>query len=321
MTSYKVPESLLAALIEEQQHYKYREETLAEWYLKTRADGKTRVSEELLALFGGFFANSVGQAFANGYEVAIQRLLQEDTSEHVAAFCVTENKSAHPGAMSTCLSEQKDGSYRLSGKKDFVTLALDAKYLFVAAVVGKKHDGRSDLKLVRVAVSAPGVDVCSLPELPFVPDVSHGAVVLSEVSVQPQDILDGDGYKAYVKPFRWVEDINVFTSLSAYLLKVSLEGGWPVRSVTEMVSMLMAMINLQTKPVDDPIAHIVMADQYERLTCWLTRYENEWARVPVLIREGWQRDRHLMKIANTARASRFNNALAQLALNDTHEKA
>lgn len=320
MTRYNLPEKLLAALIEGRQYYKYMDDTLADWYLKTRADGNALVSEDLLSMFGGFFANSVGQAFANGYEVAIQRLLQWDTSEHVAAFCVTENKSTHPGAMSTCLLAQEDGSYRLSGKKDFVTLALDAKHLFVAATAGKKTDGRNNLKLVRVAVSAPGVNVRSLPELPFVPDVSHGVVNFERVSVRPEEILEGDGYNAYVKPFRWIEDINVITSLAAYLLKVSLEGSWPTRSVTEMVSLLTTLANLQAMHVADPIAHVVLADQYERLANWLARYEQEWVKLPVLVREGWQRDKNLLKIANTARVSRLNNALAQLALVEAQEE-
>jgi len=307
-------EGILERLIQEEEYFKYDALSLVGWYQKIRTDSCECVSFEFESLYGGFFANSVGQAFINGYEVAIQRLTAIDTREYVAAVCVTENKSTHPTSMRSSLSADAKGNYILSGKKDFVTLAGDAKKLLVAVKVGESEVGKNIIKLVEVDVFASGVNIQRLPELPFVPDVSHGVVLFDSVKIDSDNIFSGDGYANYVKPFRWFEDINVFMSVSAYLFKLTLAFGWPKEARVEMISLLVGLSSLHKMKANDSIAHIVMFDLTVAIDKWLVRYDAEWNKVPGDIQLHWKRDLALLKIATRARKARYDNAMTALSL-------
>lgn len=307
-------EFLLSELIQNKCLFKYKDQILTDWYKAIREDGLACVPEQLASLYGGFFANSVGQAFINGYEVAIQCLTGIDTRESIAAFCVTENKSTHPASMLSCLSVDNKGNYTLSGKKDFVTLAGDAKKLLVAVNFGVSAVGQKIIKLVEVNVACSGVSIQLLPALPFVPDVTHGVVSFDSVVIEPSYILSGDGYSDYVKPFRWLEDINVFMSVSAYLFKLTMAFDWPEEAKVEMISLLTSLSGLHRMKADDPVAHIVMFNQTEALDKWLERYDEAWNGVSEDIVVCWKRDIALLKIATRARKARYKNAISALSL-------
>lgn len=314
MKQYQSVECLLHALMKTPVLRGDRDESLLEWYRRLRLDGDSVVSEDLIALQGGFYANSVGQAFIYGYEIAIQRLTGLDTKDQLAAFCVTENKSTHPKSMQVSLSKGQQGKVLLAGKKDFVTLAGSTKWLLVAAKSAVSSDGRNQIKLVKVDASLPGVDIETLPLLPFVPDVSHGVVTFDSVSIDESDVFSGDGYGDYVKPFRWFEDVNVFIALSGYLLKIAITNQWPVESRVEIISILTALIGMQRMEADEPVAHIVMFDQVTRLERWLDRYDQAWGSVDSSVAVAWKRDKGILKIASHARSVRYAKALSRMRL-------
>lgn len=306
-------ESLLQRLIEKPPAIRAGGESIVEWYHQVRLNSDLSVSDDLDALTGGFYANSVGQAFVYGYEVAIQRLTGLDTKEQLAAFCVTENKSTHPQSMQVSLIEEGD-KLLLSGKKDFVTLASDTKWLLVAAKFGILDSGRNQIKLIKVDASLPGVNIKILPPLPFIPEVGHGVVTFDSVSIDQRDLFLGDGYGDYVKPFRWIEDINVFISLSGYLLKIALVYQWPLASRVEIISILTSLLGMLSAGANEPIAHIAFYDQVARLERWLEQYDDAWQSVDVAVSAAWKRDRGLLKIASYARSARYKKALSRLAL-------
>ena len=314
MKAYETVEGLLQGLVENSEFKEDGGETLIEWYKRIRLDCDEAVSEDLNALKGGYYANSVGQAFIYGYEVAIHRLTGLDTKEQLAAFCVTENKSTHPQSMQVSISEGDNGQILLTGRKDFVTLAGSAKWLLVAAKSAASTDGRNQIKLVKVDASSSGVDIVTLPSLPFIPDVAHGVVTFNDVLIEEADVYSGDGYSDYVKPFRWFEDINVFISLSGYLLKVALANQWPLKSQVEIISILTTLVSMQGMEPDEPVAHIVMFDQVSRLERWLEDFDHAWTSVDPFVAAAWKRDRGILKIASHARSARYTKALRQMAL-------
>lgn len=314
MKQYQTAEALLQGLITNPDDNCVENEALIDWYKRMRQYSDGQVLEGLTALQGGFYANSVGQAFIYGYEVAIQRLTGLDTKHQLAAFCVTENKSTHPQAMHTSIEARGEELVLLNGKKDFVTLAGTSKWLLVAAKSGVSNDGRSQIKLLKVDASLPGVEIEMLPTLPFMPDVSHGVVTFDSVSINKHDVFSGDGYGDFVKPFRWFEDINVFVSLAGYLLKVASTYQWPLASRVELISILTVLLGMQRMVGDEPAAHIVMFDQIARLERWLDQYKDAWDGVEASVATGWARDRGVLKIASHARAARYKNALSRLGL-------
>lgn len=63
-----------------------------------------------------------------------------------------------------------------------------------------------------------------LPTLPLMPEVGHGRLLLEQAACE---LLAGDGWDAYVKPFRSLEDLYVLTALTAWLYGVGQESAWP----------------------------------------------------------------------------------------------
>ncbi|MFP2926839.1 acyl-CoA dehydrogenase family protein, partial [Pyxidicoccus sp. 3LG] len=193
-----------------------------------------------LALAGGFRADRLGYAFASGYHAAHRFLFPSLPADRPCALCATEPGGAHPSAIQTRLSDSGTGP-RLSGEKTFVTLGTRAELLLVVATEGQDAQGRNRLRMVVVEAKRPGVRVTALPELPFVPEIPHAELALEDVAVAPGDVLPGDGYVRYLKPFRTVEDCHVHLAWLGWLVQVARRSGWP-EPVREELLALAAMM-------------------------------------------------------------------------------
>ncbi|MFN7145045.1 MAG: acyl-CoA dehydrogenase family protein, partial [Myxococcota bacterium] len=175
------------------------------------------------ALIGGGSADRLGYAFAAGYTSALERLVPGLVG--AACLCVTEEGGAHPRAIRARLTPL-DAGWRLDGKKRWATLAGEGDTLLVAASTGHEGD-HNVLRLARVPADAPGVTLTALPPTPFTPEIPHYEVTLDGVVLPHDALLPGDGWTAYVKPFRTVEDAHVCAAATAYLLGVARTHAWP----------------------------------------------------------------------------------------------
>ncbi|MBZ0234822.1 MAG: acyl-CoA dehydrogenase family protein, partial [Deltaproteobacteria bacterium] len=183
------------------------------------------------AVHGGYEADRVGAAFVAGYSAALRALVPGAPPR--TSLCATEAGGAHPRAITTRL----DPELRLVGAKRWSTLATEAELLLVVATIGADEAGRSRLKLVRVSPRAPGVTITAMPPPPFAPEVSHAELTL-DTQVAPADVLPGDGYTDYLKPFRTVEDIHVHGAMLGWLLGLAARHAWP----HELVERLLAAV-------------------------------------------------------------------------------
>ena len=148
------------------------------------------------AVSGGAAADRLGVAFAAGYAAALRALVPDLPRGERAALCATEEGGGHPRA----ILARFDGA-TVTGRKTFVTGGLDAVRLLVVA-----RDGGDVLRLVSVSARGPGVVFVPLPPTPFAPEVGHAALQLEGA---PAELLPGDGYTDYLKPFRTIEDLHV----------------------------------------------------------------------------------------------------------------
>ena len=190
--------------------------TLDRWRSATAAARAAWQAPVDRALIGGACADRLGFAFANGYAEALRALVGD---VGVAALCATEEGGAHPRAIQTRLEAGE-----LTGKKKWATGATSAAVLLVVASTGIV-DGKNQLRVVRVAANAPGVRMHPTSS-PFVPEIPHAEIELDHVRVADSDVLPGDGYEDYLKPFRTVEDIHVHAALAGYAAGVARRRGW-----------------------------------------------------------------------------------------------
>ena len=272
-------------------------ETLDAWWHQRPATAGAAPIDR--AFEGGLLADRLGFAFAAGYAAALQALVPA-LGESIAALCATEDGGAHPRAIHTRL----DGDGTVTGRKKWATVATHASSLLVVATTGLGDDGKPRLRVARVAADAPGVTLRATTA-PFVPEIPHAEVELAHAPVA--EILPGDGYTQYLRPFRTVEDIHVHAALIGYLLGVVRRHRLPGRE--RLLVLAIATRELAACDRDDPATHLALAGVIELVRAVVAELESAWTSGSDE-RARWQRDRALLDVASKARAARLDKARA-----------
>ena len=263
-----------------------------------------------LALRGGHAADRLGWAFAAGYQAALRALVPTLPADALAAFCVTEEGGNRPRDIRTTLAPLPGGGYTLNGAKRWTTLGPQGAILLVTARLGGADDeARPRLKVARVRTGQPGVVVTPMPPTPFVPEVPHARVALTDVAITEDDLLPGDGYTRCVKPFRTLEDLYVAAAVLAWLAGTAHRRGWPQDFREGLAGALALLAALDDEPPDAPATHLALAGALQWATELHRQADALWARAPDdPAAQRWQRDRPLMNVAATARRLRAERA-------------
>jgi acyl-CoA dehydrogenase len=273
-------------------------DTLHAWWAAS-ADRRGMWSQTIeRALAGGACADRLGFAFASGYTEALRALVPG--LEGISALCATEEGGNHPRAIRTALVETAPGSYTLSGRKKWATVAGEASVLLVVASTGS-DGGKNRLRVVRVSPHAPGVTLRST-SAPFVPEIPHAEVDLEGVVVHERDVLPGDGYDDYLKPFRTVEDVHVHAALVGYLIGVARRRRFA--GIESLLALAVATHALAQQDVKAATTHLALAGLIEQVTAAIGELERAWSADPDDEWTRWQRDRALLKVAGGAREAR-----------------
>jgi alkylation response protein AidB-like acyl-CoA dehydrogenase len=265
------------------------------------------------AVRGGVHADRLAAAFAAGYQAALRALVPDLPSASVASFCVTERGGGHPRAIEATLVTVEGGSLKLRGHKRWATLSTEAGVLLVVAKTGDDPEtGRPLLRVARVDSTAPGVRLSPMPPTPFVPEIPHGQVFLDDVTVRDEDLLPGDGYTHYVKPFRTIEDVHVHAAALAY---VAAEATWCKlgRPFVERCAALIASLGeiASAHPLN-PAAHVALAGVLAQTRQLAEAVEGPWSTAAPDRHARFVRDRGLFGVAEGARADRLTRAWEQI---------
>jgi hypothetical protein len=263
-----------------------------------------------LALARGACADRLGFAFAGGYAEALRVLVPGLPPGSITALCATEEGGAHPRAIRARLAPAGPGRHELSGRKKWATVATAAASLLVVASVGEEG-GKNRLRVVRVAADAPGVRLHP-SAAPFVPEISHAEVELDRVAVADADVLPGDGYDAYLKPFRTIEDLHVHAALAGYLIGVARRHQLPRELVERLLVLAAATRALAGADPKAAATHAALAGVLALVPPLLAELEPRWAAAGGDEWTRWQRDRGLLRVAGSARAARRERAWAIL---------
>lgn len=262
------------------------------------------VSPFELAVAGGRLMATPGLAFLVGYQAAL-RMLWPSAPLSLGALCATEQRSLRVADMQTRLRD-----LRLSGRKDFVTAGDAADWLLVAA--RSEEPGEVPrLNLAVVYPGEPGVRLEKLASMPLMPDIGHGRLFLDNALCE---LLAGDGWDAYVKPFRTLEDIYVLSAMTAWLFGVGQDSDWPQSLQLRLLALLTGCAEVSRQAPNNPAGHVLLGGlfaQFDGLKAEvnqaLTDGPPEWAAM-------WQRDQAVMDLAAGARGKRLAKALAGSSL-------
>ncbi|UST96698.1 MULTISPECIES: acyl-CoA dehydrogenase family protein [Pseudomonas] len=253
-----------------------------------------------LAVAGGRRMATPGLAFLVGYQAAL-RMLWPSAPLSLGALCATEQRSLRPADMQTRLRD-----LRLSGRKDFVTAGDAADWLLVAA--RSEEPGETPrLSLAVVYPGEPGVKVEKLPALPLMPDISHGRLYLDGALCE---LLAGDGWDAYVKPFRTLEDVYVLSAMTAWLYGVGQDSDWPQALQLRLLALLAGCAEASRQAPNNPPGHVLLGGLFAQFEALAGEVDQALGNGPVEWAQMWQRDKGVMQLAAGARAKRLAKALA-----------
>jgi hypothetical protein len=260
------------------------------------------VSPFELAVAGGRLMATPGLAFLVGYQAAL-RMLWPSAPLSLGALCATEQRSLRVADMQTRLRD-----LRLSGRKDFVTAGDAADWLLVAA--RSEEPGEVPrLNLAVVYPGEPGVRLEKLAPMSLMPDIGHGRLLLDNALCE---LLAGDGWDAYVKPFRTLEDIYVLSAMTAWLYGVGQDSDWPQTLQLRLLALLAGCAEVSRQAPNNPSGHVLLGGlfaQFDGLKAEVNQAladgSPQWAAM-------WQRDQAVMDLAAGARGKRLAKALAGL---------
>ncbi|TPG80462.1 acyl-CoA dehydrogenase [Pseudomonas arsenicoxydans] len=257
-----------------------------------------------LAVAGGRLMATPGLAFLVGYQAAL-RMLWPSAPLSLGALCATEQRSLRPADMHTRLTD-----LRLSGRKDFVTAGDAAEWLLIAA----RSEAPGDpvrLSLAVVYPGEPGVRLEKLPAIALMPDISHGRLFLDNAQCE---LLAGDGWDAYVKPFRTLEDVYVLSAMTAWLYGIGQDSDWPQALQLRILALLAGCAEVSRQAPNNAAGHVLLGGlfaQFEGLKVEIDQAladgSPHWAAM-------WQRDQAVMELAAGARGKRLAKALAGSSL-------
>lgn len=258
------------------------------------------VSPFELAVRGGRLMTTPGLAFLVGYQAAL-RMLWPSAPLSLGALCATEQRSLRPADMQVRLE-----NLHLHGRKDFVTAGEAADWLLVAA----RCEGPGEppqLSLAVVYAGEPGVRVEPLPALPLMPDISHGRLILEGAGCE---LLAGDGWDAYVKPFRTLEDIYVLSAMSAWLYGVGHDCDWPQALLLQLLALLAGCAEASRQNPCISSGHVLLGGLFALFDGLRPQINQAFADGPAHWAVLWARDQAVLDMAAAARNKRLAKALA-----------
>jgi acyl-CoA dehydrogenase len=255
------------------------------------------------AMAGGAVADRLGYAFAAGYHAALRRLVPSLGPDHRACLAATEEGGGHPRAIATRLD-----ACRLHGTKTFATLATEADVVLVVAKTGDDDRGRPMLRVVRVTPPREGLTIAARAPFPVAPEIPHAKITFDGVAVSEDDVLPGDGYDRYLKPFRTIEDVHVLAALLAYVGVPARRHAWPREVFEELAALLVAVHGLSDLDPSARETHVALGGVFARVKHVLVSTEPHWAAAGEQARARWERDKGLLAVADNARRARLEAA-------------
>jgi acyl-CoA dehydrogenase len=287
--------------------------SLMDWKAQWDQFGDTWKSPADRAIIGGFLADRLAYAFAAGYFSALQRLVPKLPEKAISAFCVSEKEGGHPRAIKTTLESHPSDSntaesWKMNGTKTFVTCAIEVDILLVVASTGTDNSGRNQLKMVQLPRDTAGMKVIPREKMSFIPEVSHGIVELTDVEVTESQILPGDGYSDYVRPFGIIEDIHILAANTGYILRLARLNNWPPNISAEVLAILSSARTLSGADPKSPDTQITLAGLQSLMRNQLIRIEPQWEKTSDETRSRWERDRALFSMGQKAGEIRLQSA-------------
>ncbi len=239
-------------------------------------------------------ADRLGWAFLAGYDGAIKQLAPHLDANERVSLCATETNGAHPRSIETT-ARHTPGGWRIDGEKIWSTLSNRADSMLVLVSTGRTAD-RNQLRIAQV--KATDVEPELMPETPFCPEIRHCKIRFDGVHVP--ELLPGDGWTDWVRPFRTIEDQFISLAVATYIWRLGANTSTLVRTIRALID----------GDRDDPRTHLAVAEAFDALRSHIMQID--WDAVDPDERARFDRDIPLLNVAQRARKMRLRRARERL---------
>lgn len=265
------------------------------------------------AVVGGVVADCIAFAFAAGYCSALQCLVPSLDENAITCFCISEEGGGHPRAIKSQMVPLSNDTgqkktFSLNGQKKYITCAKEADFFLVAASEGISNDGKNRIRMIKIDSNAPGITIVPMKNIHLVPEISHCELIFTDVKILETDLLPGDGYTDYIKPFRTVEDLHISAGILGYLFKNACRYDWGTDIKESILGRIASVRNLALCSPTAPAVHIVTGDVLKQIKELFQLLEPLWEKVGGGAKASWDRDKILMTIADKVRNRRLQTA-------------
>lgn len=245
-----------------------------------------------------------------GHQAAIRRLFPATPPDAICAFCISEDRGPHPKYINTSLVDGASG-LRLNGTKRWGSVAPDADLLYVAASIGREGD-RNDLRMIALPTGRPGVVLDLEPYVEYGPEMRIADITFDDVQVHAEEVVEGDAYLNYIKPFRLIEDVYNTVGTQVGMFRLGIEHGWEDERLETLASLICQAGAVSSTDMASPEA-ILLLTAYLRSSgeFWAKAWQS-WPDAPAEVIAKWSPDRGLLGVAERARETRRQTAWAEL---------
>ncbi len=205
------------------------------------------------AIYGGFTCQQFSFTFLAGYQAALERMFPSIAPNRLKALCISEAKGNHPKSMETTLVD-----HRVTGLKTYVTAGSDAEHLLVLCKTAQRLNDRPLLKMVHIPSNSEHLEISNF-ELAFMREIKHGKLALKGVNIEAGQILEGDGFSDYARPFRTLEDICVGAAYQSMLLRQSIDNQWKEEIRDQLLLNIYSLKSLLDLPPSSPETILLLA--------------------------------------------------------------
>ncbi len=247
-------------------------------------------------------ADRVAWAFICGYQGAIQATFQTAVGT-LGAFGANEAQRKITEVESSL--DQQGGQLLLVGSKSWVLAGIDDLTVFVLCrYKNGPAKGPGSLCIVKVPIRSVGVESGPPRAQTVVPELPHSGLQFQSAPVAAADVLPGDGYADYAKPFRLREDDFVTGSVLAYLIGESETGGWST-AWTQRAMAAVALQEVCSRRDPRPADSIILVAGALSFAGEVVRDADEqWGPRQAVARERWLRDKPILSLGKDARRRR-----------------
>ncbi len=256
-------------------------------------------------------ADRMAWAFFSGYQGALCAGFKRgraDERPRTAAFCANES-GRKLTEIATSLRESA-GGLRLQGRKSWMVDGVDELFVLARTANGPAT-GPGSLAVVRVPAGAHGVEPGTPRPQSVVPELPHCEVSFNDVGVASDQLLEGDGYRDYARPFRLREDVFVTGCTLAFLLAHGHRAGWPTPWRQRCIAAVLALSQCALLDAAETRTEVLVAGTLSFAGEVIDEVDSLW---PAESDDGarWRRDRAILGGGKEARRQRAMAAWARM---------